>query len=143
MNNFTKASEKERVALQTILPLTTNYTDTNSFKPYDAVSLINGKKYIIEAKVRDRHYNDLLLETKKYNSLLELSQTHSCAILYIVFTPVGTYIFNLTELKETHPELFKTSILNCPKQTMGNNQKIDKSVILLDIQYSKQKPSIF
>ena len=139
MDKFTKASYKERQALQTILPSTTNYTDINSYKPYDAVSLINGKKYIVEAKVRDTHYDQLLLETKKYNTLLELSETHSCSILYIVFTPLGAYIFNLTQLKETHPELFKITTLNCPKQTMGNNQKINKPVILLDIKYSKQK----
>ena len=75
---------------------------------YDA--LINvykyGQKYrsfIIEVKVRNKEYNSLLLEKKKYDSLLkkQIEQRSfgflDTKILYLNFTPKATYLFKISK----------------------------------------------
>lgn len=77
---------------------------------YDAVIYLRDKittnilyKFIIEVKYRDTEYETLILEKKRYNELFKtLKQAEQCkapsediTVLYINFTPSGTYIFNL------------------------------------------------
>ena len=63
--------------------------------------------------------------------------------MYVVFTPAGTYIYNITKLLQTNPELFNESILNCPKSTMGDTTYKDKTTYLLPIEYAKKHHFIF
>lgn len=142
MNNaefrFQEASKKERWALKHILPSQTKYTEINSFDKYDAITLIKDTKFIVEAKIRDTHYPTLLLETIKCNDLINESKKLAADIMYVVFTPDGTFIFNITKLLQSNPELFEINNLNCPKSTMGDTTYKTKTTYLLPIKFAKK-----
>jgi hypothetical protein len=89
---------------------------------YDALIHIystEGNKYhsyIIECKVRDTHYDELMIERKKFNKLIKYENIqksfgfHHTQVLYLNFTPKGTFVFKIRGseykafkwLKETH-----------------------------------------
>ena len=144
MNKFEEASVRERFALKQIEPIlrkkesTIYYTDIYSYDVYDALLHIleNGtikKRYIIECKLRDTHYDELMYETKKDKDLTsKIIDPSNTDILFINFTPTGTYLFNITQLKKTHPLLFNhIDYTYCPKSTMGDKVYINKGHYLL------------
>jgi hypothetical protein len=140
---FELASSKERFALRHILPKNTKYTKIKSTIRYDAMTTINNKSYIVEAKVRTKHYTAQLYESNKHSDLLELSENSNMPILYITFTPQGTYIFNITKLMITNPEFFIKSNIDCPKTTAEKSYKVNKDVFLLPIELAIYRNYIF
>ena len=110
MHFFVK-STIERKALDLIIPILykdqiitdTKYTDPSGYDSYEAI-ITTKHDYmtytdIIEVKVRDTHYQQLLFEKDKYDFLVEetLRELHR-KIYYINVTPEGTWVFNLKEL---------------------------------------------
>lgn len=142
MSKFYEASKNERLFLKKILEDMTKdntyhysyyMTDPEGLDIYDGfISLfdkVSGsvyKRYIIEIKIRDIDYDELLLEKKKLDSLTKKSLESDSEMLYICVIPSGTYIFNLSKLGEV--EFTKVP---CNKTTVINSGKIMKTVTFL------------
>lgn len=93
---------------------------------------------IQELKVRDEHYNELILEEKKLKSLknkqLEFHQYYNKVhLFYICFTPLGTYIFDLDILNVNIEER------EMKKQTFKSNDKENKKITYINIENSFKK----
>jgi hypothetical protein len=56
------------------------------------------KRYIIETKVRDEHYDELVYEWKKHKDLVEKGKLLDSSILYLNVTPRGTYLFKISDV---------------------------------------------
>ncbi len=91
----------------------------------DATS--NGYKLTIELKCRHTHYDELILEKDKYESLVNRANDLGFTPFYINSTPKGIYAFNLRIIKVT----WTTKRL--PSSTVDNGPAIDKEVGLLHI----------
>ena len=91
----------------------------------DATS--NGYKLTIELKCRHTHYDELILEKDKYESLVNRANDLGFTPFYINSTPKGIYAFNLRIIKVT----WTTKRL--PSSTVDNGPAIDKEVALLHI----------
>lgn len=147
-DNFVEASKRERFALKHILPMikskmsptyewTEYITDIYSKDIYDCLlqAYINGsieRRYIIEVKVREKHWQELILETKKFRDLKKKIFDDKAQILYINITPVATYIFNLTKLEKQNKLVRNTLMAN--KATMASREdKVNKGVYFLNV----------
>jgi hypothetical protein len=98
----------------------------DQFSSYDCFSTTY--RCVIELKCRNKHYDDLMLEKTKYDSLKKLN----CSALYINSTPKGIYIFNINDIKPNW--ITDTSM---PKQTeFSNNDKIEKTYTLISVHNS-------
>jgi hypothetical protein len=83
----------------------------------------------IELKCRTSHYDDLLIEQKKYDALIQRSVLFSTRPYYINSTPSGVWSFDLLELPTPRWEDRKM-----PKTTFfGDHQNIIKSVGYINI----------
>lgn len=91
----------------------------------DATS--NGYRLTIELKCRHSHYDELILEKDKYESLVNRANDLGFTPFYINSTPKGIYAFNLRIIKVT----WTTKRL--PSSTVDNGPAIDKVVALLHI----------
>lgn len=72
------------------------------------------KRFLLECKVRDKHYPELLLEKIKYNNLKQIrnkwdkESLRDCGtkitseVVYLSITPNGSYWFNLDKIKITN-----------------------------------------
>lgn len=54
----------------------------------------------IELKCRKKHYDDLLIEKKKYDALIQRATTHGTNPVYINSTPLGVWAFRLQDINE-------------------------------------------
>tara|TARA_R110000824_G_scaffold157037_2_gene330449 strand:- start:589 stop:1011 length:423 start_codon:yes stop_codon:yes gene_type:complete len=85
-------------------------------------------KMDIELKCRRKHYDDLLIEKKKYDSLMERSAKHNTIPVYINSTPNGIWAFYLKD----YDIKWETKYL--PKNTdFHNRTKILKEVGYLNV----------
>ena len=94
-------------------------------KSWDAegYSMYN-RKGVIEMKVRDKYYEEKLLEKYKYDKLMELPD--DIIKIYFVNDPKANYMFWLDKIDMPEPiELY------CPSTTIWNSKKIKKQVYLL------------
>lgn len=91
----------------------------------DATS--NGYRLTIELKCRHTHYDELILEKDKYESLVNRANDLGFTPFYINSTPQGIYAFNLRIIKVA----WTTKRL--PSSTVDNGPAIDKEVALLHI----------
>ena len=97
----------------------------DAFEYIDATS--NGYRLKIELKCRHTHYDELILEKDKYDSLVQQADKLGYTPFYINSTPQGIYAFNLRKITVT----FTTKRL--PSSTVDNGPVIDKKVALLHI----------
>lgn len=113
MESYIDKSRKERVFLKEIFKKIFNYnkydisyymTSEEDYDNYDGGSCLfykgTGtvyKRAIFEIKIRDVHYDDLLLENKKYKSLMKKAESLDCSVYYISVTPNGTYIWKISK----------------------------------------------
>lgn len=65
---------------------------------YDCYSLEHNVD--IELKCRKKHYDDLLIEKKKYDALIKRATLYGTSPVYINSTPKGVWAFRLQELDE-------------------------------------------
>lgn len=91
----------------------------------DATS--NGYRLTIELKCRHTHYDELILEKDKYESLVNRANDLGFTPFYINSTPKGIYAFNLRIIK------VKWTTKRLPSSTVDNGPAIDKEVALLHI----------
>ena len=69
---------------------------TDEFCTFDGHS----DDYVIEFKCRRAHYNTQLIEYKKYKANLDQADKSGKEFLYVVSTPEGEYIFNVSQLRK-------------------------------------------
>jgi hypothetical protein len=99
---------------------------TLSNSRYDCYS--STYKMDIELKCRRKHYDELIIERKKYNALMERSKTYDTVPVYINSTPKGVWGFYLQqyEIEWSHRDL--------PKVTdFANKQTISKEIGYLKV----------
>lgn len=122
-SEYTRKSYNERLFLKKILPilwpsevgeLSYYFTSEDGRDCYDAYVMLYDNvtkslisRTMIELKIRDIHYPDLLLEKKKLDSLKLKSKESGAEIMYISVTPEGSFVFNLTEMEKQEPFLYK------------------------------------
>ena len=97
----------------------------HTYEYIDATSY--GYRLSIELKCRHTHYDELILEKDKYESLMQQANELGFTPFYINSTPKGIYAFNLRKIKVT----WTTKRL--PSSTVDNGPAIDKEVALLHI----------
>lgn len=97
----------------------------HEYEYIDATS--NGYRLTIELKCRHTHYDELILEKDKYESLMARANHLGFTPFYINSTPNGIYAFNLRKITVTW------STKRLPSNTMENGPAIDKEIALLHI----------
>ena len=97
----------------------------HTYEYIDATS--TGYRLTIELKCRNTHYDELIIEKDKYESLMDRAQDLGFTPFYINSTPKGIYAFNLRKITVT----WTTKRL--PSSTFYEAQEIDKKVALLHI----------
>lgn len=145
---FIERSEKERIAFKQIIDILFKdkkiiyyTTDVYSKDKYDgSVSVIcpeTGsiiKRYTIEVKIRDTHYDELLYEKIKHNALTQIRKEFDSEILYFNITPKGSYIFRINKLVDSYT---KWETRQMPKSTVLDTKDVDKKCIFLPISEAK------
>jgi len=97
----------------------------HTYEYIDATSY--GYRLSIELKCRHTHYDELILEKDKYESLMQQANELGFTPFYINSTPQGIYAFNLRKIKVT----WTTKRL--PSSTVNNGPDVDKEIALLHI----------
>ena len=97
----------------------------HTYEYVDATS--HGYRLTIELKCRNTHYDELILEKDKYESLMDRAEDLGFTPFYINSTPKGIYAFNLRKITVT----WITKRL--PSNTFDKGPEIDKKVALLHI----------
>ena len=96
-----KLYDKTKIDIQYYL------TDIEGNDIYDAYVMILNKEtssiiksHLIEIKIRDTHYEDLMLEKKKLTNLNIKAEDSGASVIYISCTPMGSFVYNLTRLEK-------------------------------------------
>lgn len=97
----------------------------DAFEYIDATS--NGYRMKIELKCRETHYDELILEKDKYDSLIQQAKKLGYTPFYINSTPKGIYAFNLLKVS------VKWTYKRLPASTFNKAPAIQKEVALLHI----------
>ena len=97
----------------------------HTYEYIDATSY--GYRLSIELKCRHTHYDELILEKDKYESLMQQANELGFTPFYINSTPKGIYAFNLRKITVT----WTTKRL--PASTFNKAPAIDKEITLLHI----------
>ena len=103
------------------------------FSRFDCES--KSAKLHIELKCRRTHYEDLLIEKKKFDAIVERADQIGFVPCYINSTPQGIYAFNLRTVQvtwENHPMPATTDF--------GNAQLVEKAVGFLSIAQAVHLP---
>ena len=104
----------------------------DKFCTFDAYSY----DYVVEFKCRRTHYDTQLIEYKKYKANLDQADESGKEFLYIVSTPEGEYVFNISKLKEEGYD-FKWEDRRMPSKTdFGGKQYINKRVGYISTSFS-------
>lgn len=99
----------------------------HQYSKYDCFSL--SKKIDLELKCRQKHYDDLLIEKDKYDSLLARASEYGTKPYYVNSTPEGVFVFNLSKIPS--PEW---GVRLMPKTShFSNREKVEKVVGYLSI----------
>lgn len=135
IDDFEKSSFIERCAWKNFLKLYNPFPGYEiMLMPYEGYSIYDVMLYkienhiitnrvFIEIKVRKVVYDSYFFETKKYNSIVKLCKEELCLrddefkILYLNFTPTGTYIWNTDIIKD----------MNVTKQVMNKATMSDRT----------------
>ena len=88
----------------------------------------------IELKVRDSHYDTLILEKKKFDSLISLAQKNNRRAIYINETPRGVYVFDLGKIQSDRD--LKWEVAQLPKSTYWKKNYKSKSVFYLPVSWA-------
>lgn len=97
----------------------------DAFEYIDATS--DGYRLKIELKCRHTHYDELLLEKDKYESLMQQADKLGYTPFYINSTPQGIFAFNLRKIKITW------TTRRLPASTFNKTAPVDKEIALLHI----------
>mgnify|MGYP003665743429 FL=1 len=95
----------------------------NTLCRVDAYSVTDN--VIIEIKTRTKHYDSLMLEYEKLDSLQQIARDLEMQSLYAVETPRGLWYWNVTDLSPAW------DVLQLPYSTVDNKPNINKRVTFL------------
>jgi len=105
----------------------------NKTDGYDCKSEATGR--YMELKSRNTHYDELMMEEKKYNYLISEASKLGMKPQYICWTPSGMYLFDLSTSHNSYTWVDKW----LPKSThFGSKEKITKSVTFLHIKNARK-----
>ena len=108
------------------------YPDLMAVSPCDRHDGVTHDSYI-ELKCRRTHYDQLLIERKKWDYLAEIRARTGARTLYINATPKGIYQFDLGAINA--PEWLLKAM---PATTdYANGQKVQKEVGFIDIRHAQ------
>ncbi len=154
IDEFEKREWLGRQALLEIQKLYPNYFKyqinftTGKYDKYDCYYIVLDeelrikKRIVIELKIRDRYFDEYILEQKKYNSLIKMRNElglskDEMSILYINLCVDGTYVYDLDKLD------LKWDTLVANKATCDSRtNKVKKSVLYLTKSSGKFIPYI-
>ena len=99
----------------------------NEFSYYDA----SNQHYIIEYKIRSKHYKEQFIQVDKLYNLLMIAEHQNKIPVYIVSDPKGIFIYNLNKNKGYFLNS-KIVIKQCPYRTeFKENKKVSKYFYIL------------
>lgn len=121
---------QEELQLIAVDKLGTSITaTTDEFCTFDGYS----DEYVIEFKCRRKHYDTQLIEHKKYTANLDQADESGKEFLYIISTPEGEYVFNISKLREKDYD-FGWEDRRMPSKTdFGGQQYINKRVGYINV----------
>ena len=142
-DDFEKREWLGRQALLEIQKLYPNYFKyqlqftTGKYDKYDCYYIVLDeqlnikKRVIVELKIRDRYFDEYILEQKKYNSLIKIREDLGLTkdemnILYINLCVDGTYVYDIDRLELKWDTLIANKA-TCDSRT----NKVKKSVLYL------------
>lgn len=102
------------------------------FSKWDCVS--ERHKFLIELKSRKTHYDTLLIEKPKYDSLIDRAKSLGYEPLYINSTPKGIYSFRLNNLNLS----WETNTKNPATSEFSNRLRVEKTVAYIPITEAKE-----
>jgi tRNA(Leu) C34 or U34 (ribose-2'-O)-methylase TrmL len=113
--------------------LGTSLTATeDKYCTFDAYS----DSYVVEFKCRRTHYDTQLIEHKKFTANLDQANESGKEFLYIISTPSGEYIFNVSTLVEEGYD-FGWEDRSMPSKTdFGGSHRLNKRVGYIDVRSS-------
>ncbi len=123
-------------------------TPDSSKAYFDGTLCHKGKQYILEAKVRTASYDAYLLEEQKYDNLMAFAKECNMDVLYVNFTPSGTYVWNLSDMTRKHQIVpFKQKLMTeksvehtgLVKKYVTNLPQGNATVYPLKVQKSKEE----
>jgi len=98
----------------------------NPMSRWDCYSVSSNHR--IELKCRDKHYDELMIERKKYDAMMSIVKDSLEVPIYINSTPEGIYRFNL--LRQTYKWVTK----NIRKTThFSNGGRVPKEVAFIPV----------
>jgi hypothetical protein len=97
----------------------------DAFEYIDATSQTYRMK--VELKCRHTHYDELILEKDKYESLMQQADKLGFTPFYINSTPQGIYAFNLRKITVTW------TTRRLPASTYNKTAPVDKEIAMLHI----------
>ena len=103
----------------------------DQYSKWDCVS--DRHKFLIELKSRRTHYDTLLIEKIKYDSLLQRAEAVGYTPLYVNSTPKGVYSFRLNELELN----WETNTKNPATSEFSNRLRVEKTVSYIPISKAK------
>lgn len=121
---------QEELQLIAVDKLGTSITATkDEFCTFDGYS----DEYVIEFKCRRKHYDTQLIEHKKYTANLDQADESGKEFLYIISTPEGEYVFNISKLRKKDYD-FGWEDRRMPSKTdFGGQQYINKRVGYINV----------
>ena len=105
---------------------------TDEFCTFDGHS----DDYVIEFKCRRAHYNTQLIEYKKYKANLDQADESGKEFLYVVSTPEGEYIFNVSQLRKEDYDFGWENRRRPSKTDFSGQYHLDKRVGYISISSS-------
>lgn len=114
--------ELQLIAVDRLKTLITATTD--EFCTFDGHS----DEYVIEFKCRRTHYDTQLIEHKKYTANLDQADESGKEFLYIISTPEGEYVFNISNLREEGYDFGWEDRRMPAKTDFGSQKYINKRV---------------
>ena len=102
------------------------------YSRHDCIS--KEKELFIELKCRRKHYNTLLIEKKKYDSILNKAIQNNSQAIYVNSTPEGIWYFNLKEITLN----WETNYLNPKTTDFTNNNRVPKEVSYIPLEFGKK-----
>lgn len=104
----------------------------NPMSKWDCYSPDSGHR--LELKCRRKHYDTLLIEKKKYDSMVDKCNKHLDTPMYFNSTPNGIYSFNLNLIQPN----WEINNKNPATTYFRNTEKVSKEVAYLEISKAKK-----